>query len=90
MSTSSSPTNYNWTNNTLTYDLPLGTQGLKLKYKQDGQSEWLVVYESMFSAPNSCVLPSELGPSGTIMGATLKTVLEGWGEPKEETITNHS
>ena len=88
MSTPTAPTNYSWISNTLTYDLPSSIVGLKLKYKKTGSSDWLVVFESMVSAPNSCVLPSELGPQGTIMGLTMETSTEGWGEPGEELITN--
>jgi hypothetical protein len=88
MSTAQAPTNYNWTGNTLTYNLPSGTVGLKLKYKKDGQSDWLIVFESYFSAPSSCVLPSSVGPTGTIYGATMDHNSGGWGEPDEESITN--
>ncbi|MCB9221561.1 MAG: hypothetical protein H6615_07085 [Ignavibacteria bacterium] len=82
------PMNYNWTNNTLTYDLPSNAQGVKIKYKKDGEENWIVVFESMVTAPSSCFLPSSLGPTGTIWGATSESATEGWGNPSEESITN--
>lgn len=90
MSTALPPTNYVWTNNTLTYNLPPGSVGLKLKYKKDGQSEWLIVFESNISAPSSCILPASLGPTGTIYGVTMDENSGGWGEPNEKSITNNS
>lgn len=88
MPTPQPPTNYQWVGNQLSYTLPTGTVGLKLKYKQLGTSIWIIVYDSPFNAPLSITLPSNLGPTGTIWGATSKTASEGWGEPDEEEITN--
>ncbi len=88
MSTPQPPTNYLWAGNQLSYTLPIGTIGLKLKYKKQGTTDWIIIYESPFNAPFSITLPSSLGPSGTIWGVTSGDESEGWGEPDEEEITN--
>lgn len=88
MANTQAPTNYQWIGNELTYTLPSNAEGLKLKYKKQGTTTWLPVYESLFNAPSSIILPSSLGPSGIIWGATSKSVSEGWGEPDEEELDN--
>jgi len=88
MPTPQPPTNYQWNGNNLSFDLPAGTTGIKIKYKKDGETEWFIVYESVFSAPTTVNLPSSVGPAGIVYGATMTVSSEGWGVPTQESITN--
>ncbi len=88
MSTPQPPTNYQWNGNNLSFDLPVGTIGILIKYKKDGESEIYTVYESVFSAPTTVTLPASVGPSGIIYGITTQSSTGGWGTPTQESITN--
>lgn len=88
MPTPQAPSNYQWVGNLLSYTLPSGTSGLKLKYKKQGTTDWIVIYESPFNAPSSINFPSSSGPTGTIWGVTQEGSSGGWGDPDEKEITN--
>ena len=82
------PSNYQWSENKLSYSLPADADGLELKYKKDGETEWSIIFMSEFSAPTSVYLPSSVGPTGTIYGRTTKNGTGGWGPPSQQSITN--
>ncbi|MER3328306.1 MAG: hypothetical protein RIF34_01920 [Candidatus Kapaibacterium sp.] len=80
MSNSPAPTNYQWINNILTFDLETGVTGVKLKYQKDGDTNWTDILDSPDSAQNSCLLnASTYGPSGTVCGATKTSTGTGGG-----------
>lgn len=91
MSNSPAPTNYEWTGNTLTFDLAPGVSGVKIKYQKDGESNWTEILNLPDSAPNSCTLnASTYGPSGTVCGATKTSsgTGGGWGSEDCNPIVN--
>lgn len=82
------PMNYQWKGNNLSFDLPTNSIGLELKYKKEGDTEWIIVYISELLAPTSVYLPSIVGPTGVIYGRTMKDRTGGWSPPSQLTITN--
>lgn len=82
------PANYQWDGNTLSYSLDPTVVGLMIKYKKEGQTNWIVLFEDSNSAPTSLTLSSSEGPNITVYGVTGKGKSEEWGPPSEETITN--
>jgi hypothetical protein len=90
MSNTPPPSNYQWIGNTLSYTLAPEVVGLKLEYKKDGQENSQVIFDNKTSAPLSVVLPSNLGPKGSITGVTGTGEDEEWGPPGTEEITNES
>jgi hypothetical protein len=82
------PTNFQWIGNILSYILDPNVTGLQIKYKKDGVTDWIVVFDNENSAPSSCPLPSTLGPTGEVMGLTRKATDHTWGPPVIEEITN--
>lgn len=82
------PSNYQWNGDTLSYTLDTTVTGLFLKYKKDGESNWITLHDDFHSAPSSVVLTADKGPKGIVVGMTSKGASEEWGPPSQENITN--
>ncbi len=82
------PTNYQWIGDTLNFTLDPSVDGLKLKYKKDGNSTYQTIFEDKNSAPTSVPLLSSNGTKGEIWGVTSSQEQEEWGPPSIAEITN--
>lgn len=84
------PSNYNWTGDTLTFDLPNDATGVKLKYQKTGDANWIVILDSPNNPVTTCPLASSNGPSGTVCGMTETENQSGkeWGDESCSIINN--